>query len=147
MTAQVRKHRAPKGALRLRERTSLSRYLKYVRKQQAPKGALRRKAVGVLQECEDWVGRKRRAPKGALRHGMRTVVVVEEPRGQKAPSVKRALRRKIHEVIEHHDLRQKAPRAIRCIKTCSGERGRHPPHSIQTATSTMRCIRTHRTPC
>ena len=64
----VRKHRAPKGALRLPITLELGEAVKNeVRKHRAPKGALRpwdlranvRRQAGV---------RKHRAPKGALRH-------------------------------------------------------------------------------
>ena len=62
----VRKHRAPKGALRLRGVQSGVRGSKAVRKHRAPKGALRlgdtdTNAISVL------IVRKHRAPKGALR--------------------------------------------------------------------------------
>ena len=62
----VRKHRAPKGALRQRNLNDLLKHLCVVRKHRAPKGALRR-APGRRGRGELGLVRKHRAPKGALR--------------------------------------------------------------------------------
>ena len=48
MFAWVRKHRAPKGALRLRQFKRHGVYSNQVRKHRAPKGALRQEA-GVFE--------------------------------------------------------------------------------------------------
>ena len=86
---RVRKHRAPKGALRLQARTHRSRCRSCVRKHRAPKGALRpgpdRRRVGRR------VVRKHRAPKGALRLCSRGIKPFESL-GQKAPSAKRCIK-------------------------------------------------------
>ena len=62
----VRKHRAPKGALRLAAVVTASGSFLLVRKHRAPKGALRPKYEYVKHEDANNV-RKHRAPKGALR--------------------------------------------------------------------------------
>ena len=63
---RVRKHRAPKGALRPGAQFAHPVVFKSVRKHRAPKGALRRQIQRPLEATAQDV-RKHRAPKGALR--------------------------------------------------------------------------------
>ena len=64
----VRKHRAPNGALRLCEGVPDCHRFAFVRKHRAPKGALR--LISRRPRCERVIRvRKHRAPKGALRLG------------------------------------------------------------------------------
>ena len=86
----VRKHRAPKGALRLGNQHVRGELL-HVRKHRAPKGALRldERAVtlGKLLDV-----RKHRAPKGALRPLFDIGYTCHTFDGQKAPSAKRCIK-------------------------------------------------------
>ena len=113
----VRKHRAPKGALRhaeLRIQTngrlgsqkapSAKRCIKTprlrsarwplssVRKHRAPKGALRPWALEAFAEGRDIYVRKHRAPKGALRLTSFTGTQYQPSLSQKAPSAKRCIK-------------------------------------------------------
>ena len=90
---RVRKHRAPKGALRPTGRAYRTCRCDRVRKHRAPKGALRQ-----YEEC---------TRNAAIRHC------------QKAPSAKRCIKTAHLSLLGdfRHDLRQKAPNAKRCIKT------------------------------
>ena len=87
----VRKHRAPNGALRLNTPTPARRHAAPVRKHRAPNGALRR--VRFTAGCLHQFGvRKHRAPNGALRR-----MAVPSGRSlsfpcQKAPSAKRCIK-------------------------------------------------------
>ena len=95
--ARVRKHRAPKGALRhSKVRVLRAVNVCHVRKHRAPKGALRQAGSAPLHDCVPPV-RKHRAPKGALRPA-----------------------RFVSFMSSHSFLRQKAPSAKRCIKTEGG---------------------------
>ena len=113
----VRKHRAPKGALRLEHTPRDAQEHAGVRKHRAPKGALRpRESIELLLQCH--LVRKHRAPKGALRQGKRpTCEVPEHVRKHRAP--KGALRpiRVVAGAIGREIQSQKAPSAKRCIKT------------------------------
>ena len=160
----VRKHRAPKGALRLvngpellgdalprQKAPSAKRCIKTrwnwltlgdnatVRKHRAPKGALRRKKS--RRPCNDIPDvRKHRAPKGALRLRRRLIFVVggcRRVRKHRAP--KGAFRQHCRWRIQTRQiaLRQKAPSAKRCIKTIRRE---------MTLRSCPRYVRKHRAP-
>ena len=137
----VRKHRAPKGALRQhclrrnhghdvgQKAPSAKRCIKTqkpppapphtsrVRKHRAPKGALRprmRRALDTLNMCV----RKHRAPKGALRLEGVFHAWGEHFVGQRAPSAKRCIKtRALRRTSARHESSQKAPSAKRCIKT------------------------------
>ena len=86
----VRKHRAPKGALRPWVRTPLRSYRFLVRKHRAPKGALRPSTIAGY--CvHDFPVRKHRAPKGALRPKLLDLGIIDA-REQKAPSAKRCIK-------------------------------------------------------
>ena len=67
---RVRKHRAPKGALRPAELVPCALAANQFRKHRAPKGALRA-GQALPDALERGQVRKHRAPKGALRHAMR----------------------------------------------------------------------------
>ena len=110
----LRKHRAPKGALRLswsaqlgstsqsQKAPSAKRCIKTcereapgshghtVRKHRAPKGAFRRSCDDV-RDLTRAIVRKRRAPKGALRLGRSHAGLASSLR-QKAPSAKRCIK-------------------------------------------------------
>ena len=141
---RVRKHRAPKGALRL----GLDRAAaddEEVRKHRAPKGALRHVLNCVLGSRLGNV-RKHRAPKGALR--LTASVRAKARVCQKAPSAKRCIKthpsppatHPAHPVRKHRAPKgalrpdaltvgsrstqgQKAPSNKRCIKTSPFEHG------------------------
>ncbi len=114
----VRKHRAPKGALRLVGFHSRNSFVKYVRKHRAPKGALRLQRLSLISGSHLTFVRKHRAPKGALRHPdrgqrRRRLQLVRKHRAPKG-----ALRPEQQTVVyQTPDERQKAPSAKRCIKT------------------------------
>ena len=83
---RVRKHRAPKGALRpaiIKPRTP---QIMPVREHRAPNGALRRHRVEGCRDRRSHA-RKHRAPKGALRPPYLDVFDVLVKAGRKAPSV------------------------------------------------------------
>ena len=73
--AGVRKHRAPKGALRLTVVRNLEVPVQRVRKHRAPKGALRPVELLLLVDCGRV--RKHRAPKGALRRLHQVLILVK----------------------------------------------------------------------
>ena len=87
----VRKHRAPKGALRLSLGRSMTGTICLVRKHRAPKGALRL-APGVFHERGEFSVRKHRAPTGALRPIIDNCNTPERISSQKAPSAKRCIK-------------------------------------------------------
>ena len=87
----VRKHRAPKGALRLSVRRIKPPEAWRVRKHRAPKGALRLARLRDIGVSESLV-RKHRAPKGALRLLLISVQATQVKIGQKAPSAKRCIK-------------------------------------------------------
>ena len=86
----VRKHRAPKGALRPPRRARSARCRSRVRKHRAPNGALRQWSL-FGDHRETIHVRKHRAPIGALRlkHGYH---LFPKRKGQKAPSAKRCIK-------------------------------------------------------
>ena len=87
----VRKHRAPKGALRPASPTRHRRCRRSVRKHRAPKGALRLWIVEHTKNEEAKV-RKHRAPKGALRPVVSLTIRLGNTVRQKAPSAKRCIK-------------------------------------------------------
>ena len=112
-----------------------------VRKHRAPKGALRPWSGTSDTAPPAWV-RKHRAPKGALRPADHRDFNRLTFTRQKAPSAKRCIKtnqRRTQHVAGH---RQKAPSAKRCIKTPSMSS----PHGwlfrCQKAPSAKRCIKT-----
>ena len=168
LAQNVRKHRAPKGALRLICSQGLPFLIDPVRKQQAPKGALRppqsvgRGLISPLRHKAPSAKRciktkdgqhshsvskphviKRRAPKGALR-----LLIARQPeilaghvRKHRAP--KGALR--LHGVVSAvlRVCSRKAPSAKRCIKTSKTEYG-GAFGRCKKAPSAKRCIKTGR---
>ena len=88
----VRKHRAPKGALRRPdEREPRPSPYRHVRKHRAPKGALRRDdGTPAPPACSPV--RKHRAPKGALRQVTGRAGRGDRFESQKAPSAKRCIK-------------------------------------------------------
>ena len=85
-----------------------------VRKHRAPKGALRRSDIRIKELVDD-LARKHRAPKGALRPvRLQSSRVVE---CQKAPSAKRCIKTAQRDRARGVCCRQKEPSAKRCIKT------------------------------
>ena len=165
---QVRKHRAPNGALRRepsdvgveadvrgQKAPSAKRCIKTrslsrsrgarltVRKHRAPKGALRHH-IKCNQRIRTFDVRKHRAPKGALRP-------VQEPRqplcrsfGQKAPSAKRCIkttsRASSSDVRETLVRKHRAPKgALRLSISPDAPGGRS---TGQKAPSAIRCIKT-----
>ena len=116
--------------------------LSAVRKHRAPKGALRRFFAPVQRNLENCV-RKDRAPKGALRHLLRPDDG-DDLVGQKAPSAKRRIKtprqERTAECARVH--RQKAPSAKRCIKTDSTLSTSASSYTCQEAPSAKRCIKT-----
>ena len=137
----VRKHRAPKGALRHSAGVRVHSVAALVRKHRAPKGALRpvhicnirhslcasQKAPSAKRciktpshvQADTHVPfvRKHRAPKGALRLHCAGVIGLLSLR-QKAPSAKRCIKTALFYLsVLVVFLCQKAPSAKRCIKT------------------------------
>ena len=137
----LRKHRAPKGALRLSwsaqlgstsqsqkgpsakrciktcEREAPGSHGHTVRKHRAPKGAFRRSCDDV-RDLTRAIVRKRRAPKGALRRflGVNPMMRPRQVRKHRAP--KGALRQPQPANLDGPNASsQKAPSAKRCIKT------------------------------
>ena len=138
----VRKHRAPKGALRQEGDSSGDQAVSGVRKHRAPKGALRRdsrRCGSRCRECQKAPSakrcimtarpgrlhvlpqrvRKHRAPKGALRRVGFAIELTQRRAGQKAPSAKRCIKTCNCALCNMNPSlsRQKAPSAKRCIKT------------------------------
>ena len=132
----VRKHRAPKGALRQWSQPMTGSASEKVRKHRAPKGALRRYRGRFLLPLYPMV-RKHRAPKGALRHFLEYCIAVAD-HGQKAPSAKRCIKTSTSsERCVHIRGSQKAPSAKRCIKT---------PRASAPALAALLKVRKHRAP-
>ena len=147
----VRKHRAPKGALRPgHSPRAAGKRLRQVRKHRAPKGALRQAAHDRLQDhlvlrqkapsakrCIKTEThkhprnlapqvRKHRAPKGALRQQVISLTQESVLVSQKAPSAKRCIKTRRSTCTHRSQARagQKAPSAKRCIKTWGVHGGR-----------------------
>ena len=87
----VRKHRAPKGALRRCANIGWCNESCVVRKHRAPKGALRPSRQWSRATRPSQV-RKHRAPKGALRPGFAMSLGFVVSARQKAPSAKRCIK-------------------------------------------------------
>ena len=113
-------------------------YRVHVRKHRAPKGALRPVIEDTLADHVHAV-RKHRAPKGALR--LETLNRTNNPLNnrQKAPSAIRCIKthRSGRPGRGERECRQKAPSAKRCIKTATT----FPPHTRRSSP-----VRKHRTP-
>ena len=132
-SSTVRKHRAPKGALRPPQGRFLRRDLGRVRKHRAPKGALRLEGAvrdGAVRSCV----RKHRAPKGALRHTSSRAHPSDFLAGQKAPSAKRCIKTSAFPSTRRTGPRQKAPSAKRCIKTIAPDSAGGPHASVSEST-------------
>ena len=137
----VRKHRAPKGALRRRKHALDSVAAAYCQKAPSAKRCIKTKNHSSSGYVVHYV-RKHRAPKGALRRRSVVSITFSIMMGQKAPSAKRcikttttcrecnsveqvrkhrapkgALRREVGLLFVGERVRQKAPSAKRCIKT------------------------------
>ena len=100
----VRKHRAPKGALRLVANARDDHFALTVRKHRAPKGALRLR-VPINIDTVFFTVRKHRAPKGALRlDGLvdRKRVHVALVRKHRAPKGALRQRRSSHRKEQEH---------------------------------------------
>ena len=160
----VRKHRAPKGALRPSVAACCASLSKEVRKHRAPKGALRlwlvderyvpaghsqkapsakrciKTVAAVIVETTRRVVRKHRAPKGALRPEWRCARC-RFPRVRKHRAPKGALRRVTYSDTNADMSSQKAPSAKRCIKTDFTTSAEGFVRS-QKAPSAKRCIKT-----
>ena len=115
----VRKHRAPKGALRLEKHFSSVQDEILVRKHRAPNGALRRGRGVCLLGCEY---PRQKAPgakwciKTAQQGSFFSSLLWGRVRKHRAP--KGALRPCYHpHLLTNYKLSQKAPSAKRCIKT------------------------------
>ena len=91
----------------------------HVRKHRAPKGALRLITVSPAKVPSPSV-RKHRAPKGALRPASRSFSPSFLSIRQKAPSAKRCIKTHPCGPWPASTRGQKAPSAKRCIKTDSG---------------------------
>ena len=94
-----------------------------VRKHRAPKGALRPLTSKLGCDTGPLV-RKHRAPKGALRRMVGRFRPLRVVSRQKSPSAKRCIKTRMLDRQNSDRASQKAPSAKRCIKTrCTGARG------------------------
>ena len=136
----VRKHRAPKGALR-HSRTFFKTFEVASQKAPSAKRCIKTPRHGLSKHQTHQV-RKHRAPKGALR--LRSPLALPSRRipGQKAPSAKRCIKTKAERAKNAAERGQKAPSAKRCIKTTRrlSAEGRN---GCQKAPSAKRCIKTN----
>ena len=113
----VRKHRAPKGALRLMASLSPLGLSRRVRKHRAPKGALRR-ACRVFQSLSGVMRQKAPSAKRCIKTPRCSERTFRCCRSQKVPSAKRRIKtRFVRDSAVVRDSRQKAPSAKRRIKT------------------------------
>ena len=99
----VRKHRAPKGALRHVKKTYMGFPLLGVRKHRAPKGALRRwssSSRGRFLSCQ-----KAPSPKRCIKTAPSRCAQVEVPARQKAPRVKRCITTRCFANLRRDQLR------------------------------------------
>ena len=118
MTPVVRKHRAPKGTLRLNKTGKPEPVFTSVRKHRAPKGALRR---------------KRKEPEG------------HRQTGQKAPSAKRCIKTVEFGLVLVEPIRVRKHRAPKgALRLASSTRSKSPSCPGQRAPSAKRCIKTRR---
>ena len=129
----VRKHRPPKGALKLEIGEPIKVDSEVVRKHRAPNGALRHSPRADLLAVH--AVRKHRAPKGALRYLGYVTVRVNVRFGQKAPSTKRCIKtregRALHglsrQVRKHRAPNGALRQAIGHLKTLAkADRARKP---------------------
>ena len=95
----VRKHRAPKGALRPRE-AQLAGLI--TQSQKAPSAKRRIKTISPTCVSVVLVVRKHRAPKGALRRRTRSPRGYQRPCCQKAPSAKRCIKTRAAGTLRAH---------------------------------------------
>ena len=107
---RVRKHRAPKGALRLRCCTSFPAWELNRQKAPSAKRCIKTDSAASTSRQTHPV-RKHRAPKGALRPPGLAQVLAQDPR-QKAPSAKRCIktRRCVASVRETRVRKHRAPK-------------------------------------
>ena len=136
-----------------------------VRKHRAPKGALR-PVLSVTLSVALSLARKHRAPNGALRRSLLATSVVNSLQSQKAPSAKRCIKTllgrelaaQLQDRVRKHRApkgalrlnglngrlkllhRQKEPSAKMCIKTQTRRRRRMTGRPGQKAPSSKRCI-------
>ena len=89
----------------------------HVRKHRAPKGALRLAGINSCHVYSPSCVRKHRAPKGALRRGGDFPAAILKNFCQKAPSTKRCIKTSKRWARAACPPCQKAPSAKRCIKT------------------------------
>ena len=136
----VRKHRAPKGALRPGVYLLLASEYPQVRKHRAPKGALRR-ALIPQGRCPLRVVRKHRAPKGALRHCLLVHRSLNGHRVRKHRAPKGALRRLNHRPHQANNDRRvrkhRAPDNFACNSLSSNFNERRKPRHFNDAASTL----------
>ena len=128
MTPVVRKHRAPKGTLRLNKTGKPEPVFTSVRKHRAPKGALRRKRKEP--EGHRQTGQKAPSAKRCIKTNRSCrphTRALAQVRKQRAP--KGALRlTNAASSSDSHLLSQKVPSAKRCIKT---RRRLQPPNQVR----------------
>ena len=136
----VRKHRAPKGALR-REFVSLTRPSELGQKAPSAKRCIKTVRFGIPSRVPFPSVRKHRAPKGALRLSAMLSAVFLMP-GQKAPSAKRCIKTSSAWTPPTWSVCQKAPSAKRCIKTGVSLHPHQNVRNRQKAPSAKRCIKT-----
>ena len=117
-TGLVRKHRAPKGALRLGAYAMTGVDLPDQKAPSAKRCIKTATKRGPFARCPGAV-RKHRAPNGALRQVLPQRSVVDVVPSQKAPSAKRCIKTPLSLICRLEErFRQKVPSAKRCIKTC-----------------------------
>ena len=114
----VRKHRAPKVALRPPSRRAFTPPIMPGQKAPSAKRCIKTaKSCSYVKNVFSSV-RKHRAPKGALRQHVHHQWNPLGEVGQKAPSAKRCIKtRTLYPPVRQRRVRQKAPSAKRCIKT------------------------------
>ena len=112
-----------------------------VRKHRAPKGALRRPSGKTSTGLLQLVG-KHRAPKGALRNHVEYAIRPIGGNGQKTPSAKRCIKTACGHAGYRQRWCQKAPSAKRCIKTVNTQLLGTSHATSQKAPSAKRCIKT-----
>ena len=131
----VRKHRAPKGALRL-DREGLACPLPEVRKHRAPKGALRLMAY-LTPSSESFSGQKAPSAKRCIKTLTNELFQVEPPPSQKAPSAKRCIKTQFH---------LRVGRDIREMSESTERQKVHQDLSNWSAPLFDRAVRKHRAP-
>ena len=117
-SSTVRKHRAPKGALRLHHSLPCCRVLFHVRKHRAPKGALRRDdEAGTITQVERLTSQKAPSAKRCIKTRLQGALSAQARHVIKHRAPKGALRQQVTRLVQREFCRQKAPSAKRCIKT------------------------------